>query len=132
MNAAKVKVKEVWIRRAEGLPEECVALTLQSIAEADAVLRRWALTAPADGCYDKCDFTIAFEDGDTYSGRYDLKRHDAGHADLIGRHVRQFVEFYAGLWKPPHWSEEDYEREIRRDVERCLKYKEFLDKYEIG
>lgn len=134
MNATKVKVKEVWIQRAEGLPEECVERTFPSIALADEELRRWAKTAPEDGTYDKCDFKITFEDGDTYSGRYDLKRHDAGHTDLIGRHVRQFAKFYAGLWRPDHMTPKQYEHHLalaeRRGIDR-KGYVEFLEKYEV-
>jgi hypothetical protein len=136
VNTTKVKVKEVWIRRAEGLPAECVELTRQSIAAADAALRAWALTAPEDGCYDKCDFKITFEDGDSYSGRYDLKRHDAAHSGLIGRHVRQHIEFYAGLWRPGHMTAEDHEKAIV-SMESFSKagreqYREFLEKYDLG
>ena len=75
--------------------------------DADAQLFRWAQSTPEPGQgYDKITFTVAWADGVTYSGRYNLNRrgedcgkdsHRDGHS--ISRHIRQQMNFLAHV---PH------------------------------
>lgn len=136
----KVKVKSVWLARAEGRPEECIALVVDSIEAADAVLLRWSETAPGGpgddlGGYDKCDFEITFEDGEKYEGRYDLV-HWSKEMPSLARHVLSFLRFHAGLWCPPHLTPTQYEDALTRFEKFCGhdrdEYVAFLDKYEIA
>lgn len=132
MNAIKVQVVKVWLRRAEGPHALCFERTYGNIADADRELRRWALTAPADGGYDKCDFKLTFADGNTYEGRYDLKRADATYGDLIGRHVLEFLRFHAGLRRPSHLTEAQYENFLRLEGSaQKAEIMAFLEKYDL-
>lgn len=103
----RVKVQEITIERAEGLIEECKAVTVKDYNEANAVLMSMSATAPANGGYDKCDFWITFENGRTYEGRYDLKHHSVEIPDLAA-HVRDFVRYSSGIDCPDHMTEESW------------------------
>lgn len=92
-------IKNIKIERAEGRVEECIAVTVPTFAEAENVLNRWSRTAPKNGGYDKCDFYVNFEDGSTYSGRYDLSynRADQDQPTLKG-HIVAHCRFFAGQY----------------------------------
>src|SRR5215467_12129576 len=109
----KIKPKLITITRAEGLVAECnKPETATTWPHANAILFNWSRTAPEHGGYDKCDFTIVFEDGTDYNGRYDLVHYRREHPDLA-RHVRSFVRYLAG--ELPAWcvTEED-KAKVRR------------------
>jgi hypothetical protein len=126
-----IKMEKIAITRGEGLITECgKTYTVHTWEEANRVLQRMAMTAPDRG-YDKTDFEVTYTDGETYTGRYDLKRHDVQLGDL-GRHIRQICEFNAGLYCPSHMTPEQYQRILDRDKELVKEYKRFLDNYEIG
>ena len=82
--------------------------------------------------YYKTKFRIDYQDGETYEGRYDLKRHDIFYGDL-GRHVRGICEFCSGRKKPDHLTEEQYRNCLASYPsgmsEQCS---QFLDTYEIA
>lgn len=71
--------------------------TKDAWAEADATLARWARTAPVGGGYHKCAFVVTWEDGQTYSGRYDLK---GGTAPSLAKHMRDFLDYMGKNWRP--------------------------------
>jgi hypothetical protein len=105
-----IKPKTITLVRAEGLINECnKPKVARSWAEANAILFNWSRTAPEHGGYDKCDFTVIFEDGQEYKGRYDLVHYRREHPSLA-RHVKDFVRYLAG--DLPHWcvTEEDKTR----------------------
>jgi hypothetical protein len=125
-----IGVKKITITRAEGpMPGVHVGpdgrlvgfpeATVSGWVEAAGVLARWSTTAPKGGAYDKCDFKITFEDGETYEGTYDLKHFSEERASLKD-HVRKFVGCYSTLLRPPwtyregkeHYWEEMKERFI--------------------
>jgi hypothetical protein len=127
-----IRVARIAITRAEGLPHECsVTHICGTWDDADAVLKRMAWTAPEHGGYHKTDFRITWEDGETYTGRYDLKRHDVSLA-YLARHVRRFCEFYSGRWRPEHVSEEQYRAIVDRDPELRDAIARLLDTHQIG
>ena len=72
---AKVKVKTITFLYKEGLIWQCDALPLATTTfkQAHSLMMTWADTAPDDGCYDKLDFVVEWENGEEYKGRYDLK-----------------------------------------------------------
>ncbi len=134
---AKIKVKKITLDRAEG-PTALLGppVTRSSFEDADRILRDWAHTAPAGGGYDKVDFRIEWQDGETYEGRYDMKREDESRANLLGSHVQEFLSFQGGLWCPPHLSREDYEAYLERmerekGAPKRMDYVRFLQKYEL-
>jgi hypothetical protein len=131
----KIRVEEITLRRAEGRigKDSFDPTTVKTYEDADALLRRWAETAPSGGGYHKTDFRVLFEDGETYEGRYDLTREDATRADLRG-HMRDHVRFVAGLWRS-HLSEDEY-RGLLRQYEQTepgisARHREFLERYEF-
>lgn len=134
----KHKVKEIWLNRAEGPHEECgKPRTVHTFDEANAVLREWALTAPAEGGYDKTDFKITFDDGsealrEVYQGRYDLKHHTVERPDLA-KHVRDFLGFYAGTWRPAHLTLKEHQELLKQQPKGGdLIFKRFLNRYDLG
>src|SRR6266853_2565243 len=105
---AKIPVKSIWIRRAEGPKNDLGARTVTSFEAADAQLKRWARSAPKrGGGYDKTDFRIEWADGETYEGRYDLTGEDVSKHNLLGAHIQHFLNFHAVLLCPEHLSRED-------------------------
>lgn len=132
---AKVPVKAIWLRRATGPNRDLGERLVASFETADAVLRKWAETAPKGGGYDKVDFKITWEDGETYKGRYDLVREDETKADLA-RHMKEFCSFHGGLWCPPHMKNEVYEEFIERQendphAPKRMEFVRFMEKYAI-
>jgi hypothetical protein len=105
----RIPVKSVFLRRAEGRRDECIELTLTSIEASNAILARWSHTAPKSG-YDKCDFVVTWENGETYEGRYDLQHMSVGGYPSIDRQMQHFMRFVIGERKPARYSQEDYER----------------------
>lgn len=143
----KIRIKKIWLARDEGPSTDMGMVTIEPRRSgagrsttsghlmdlADAVLREWALTAPASGGYDKCDFIITWEDGETYEGRFDLTREDRRRSDLLEKHVWESLTFSAGVRKPSHLSKEDYERYLKNiGPERVASAKAALDKYDLG
>ena len=81
---------------------------------ANAVLARWAESAPTAGGYNKTDFKIVFADGEEYEGRLDLKGPGLADRDVdLSDHVRQFNEAQGGQFVPP-WMDEARLKEMLR------------------
>lgn len=129
---SKIQAVKFELYRAEGPSAQCgPAQPVTTWTDADDILRNWARTAPDEGQgYDKCDFTVTWSDGETYTGRYDLRRHDMGFSNLLARHIRQYIEFLAGTHRPEWMTAEQYEQALQgTDRQACA---DFLAKYEIG
>lgn len=126
-----IKVSSVWLRRAEGRTHECISVFLPSIDAASKKLREWSRTIPAEiTSYFKCDFTVTFEDGEQYHGRYDLKAFDSGD---LAKHMIDFLVFSTGARCPAHMTQERYDAFIASAVtpekrEACVRY---LATYEL-
>lgn len=129
----RIKAKSIKITFSESgnftSPEE-----FRTFADANVFLRELARNAPGPGGgYYKTDFTITFEDGETYEGRIDLTNVES--PDLV-EHVRKFVEFYAGWIKaselPSHISEEQYRAILLRDIPHRDRMIHFRELYELG
>ncbi|OBW62929.1 MAG: hypothetical protein A9183_00705 [Dehalococcoides mccartyi] len=136
-NMAKIKAKTIVIERAEGPSKECgkpVTLTGPDVwQKAFYLLYKWGKTAPLHGGYDKCDFKVTWEDGQTYSGRYDLKHPDVENPDLDG-HIYHLSAMYAGRFRPAWMNDQQWSNFLDDSTTKQLgpKYRDFLDKYEIG
>jgi len=128
----KVGVSKIVITRAEGLTKLCGKPHMYSSWElAKYGLARDNSTYPGmNQGYDKHDFVVYFEDGETYSGRLDVKQLICGDNDQdVKKHVNEFMSFYAGIFKPGWMSLENYEKALS-DVNR-EEYLEFLRKYDV-
>lgn len=94
MNAvALIPATKICIIRSEGPTELCNKPMLFTGPRCWTAARAWLFgqseTFPANGCYDKHDFTVEFADGERYSGTLDCKASDCDYADLdVAQHVR--------------------------------------------
>lgn len=156
----KKKAIEIELHRAEGRHEECIKVRCTAEkatttgydgkeaerpyytgtwatdpwTRANAVLASWSHTAPKTGGYDKCDFKVTYEDGETYEGRYDLTHMDRDGYPSIEKHMTSFIGCYSGRRKPAHLKDADYRRFLafyEKDG-TCESYAKFEDAYEIG
>lgn len=91
-----MKSPATYIRlvRAEGPTEECTTEDFRGDnvwRRADSQLLNWSESAPDKGQgYDKVDFYIVFDDGETYAGTYLLNNWRQGTPSL-GQHLRQHL-----------------------------------------
>jgi len=131
----KFKVQKVEVIRAEGLTNLCGhKKEFGSVSEANSWLLSQTNTLPKDGGYDKHDFTITFEDGETYDGCLDCKHHSCEHSDLdVRKHVVDHLQIYGNLLKPVWMDDETCSR--FQDDNKKQGYekdcREFLKQYEI-
>jgi hypothetical protein len=89
------KVTNVRLMRAEGPSHLCrKERNVPSLKEATWIIHDWATTAPKDGCYDKVDFTVTWEDGETYEGRFDMKYEHTAAANPIGEQMKEWIMFH--------------------------------------
>ncbi len=130
-NNNQLRVKVIALNRWEGV---CDDAEVNSFEEADAVLRKWARTAPSAGGYDKVGFDIIYEDGNAYRGRYDLNHSDIYYANLLGAHVVSNLTWASGRELNPRNEIEQYKKliESRIPLEVRENAAKLLDKYEIG
>lgn len=91
----KIQLKQVTITRAEGPSSDCGRPGVyKSFTEANGRLRRISETAPKTGGYDKTDVVVEWEDGQTYTGRWDVKHHSQKDADLsIQEHIQGWFKW---------------------------------------
>lgn len=107
----RVPVVQVWLNRAEGPTREVGERTVSSLADADVVIHNWAASAPKPGQgYDKVDFEVRWDDGETYKGRFDMTQNHRGSPNLIGNAVQHHLLFLSGLHRPDHWERDQYDR----------------------
>lgn len=123
------------VNRGEGPCHECgKPQTVKTFDEANDVLRSWARTAPKGGGYDKCDFVVTYDNGDTYSGRFDLTEEHRTGSRLLEDHMRSMVRFYSGNGKPAHMTEERYRTYLASEhlAEPIREYVKFGETCQIG
>lgn len=88
----KIAVTKIEITRCEGRTALCgKKRTFKTFASCALWLKSQASTFPKSGGYDKHDFTVAFADGRTYSGRFDAKPDSDFH---LGRRIAQCRAYY--------------------------------------
>ena len=107
----------IQIKRCEG-PIACAdkVITAETFAEVNKGLSSWSMTAPKDGGYDKCDYTVKDADSDLdYEGRLDLTHFSHGAPDLKAT-LMGSIAFFAGLKRPSHMKEEAYEHYLNKTV----------------
>jgi hypothetical protein len=108
-------------------------VTVHSWDEAQKIMIPWIHDAPENGGYDKLDFRIEYEDGESYEGTIDLKREHLGVPNPVGNHVYSFAMFHAGRHLPDWMKEEAYQEILDLyGIETMEEYQEFLDNYDLG
>lgn len=130
----KIKATKFEILGGE-IEDRWVGATADSWDAIDKILWKMSESAPKTGAYDKTDFLITFEDGETYAGRYDLK-HWTVETPSLRQHVNALVGCYAGRVQPPWTIErpETWER-MKKDFEAqgwTKRFGDFMDKYDLG
>ncbi len=128
----KIGIRSITIDQAEGPVDNLCKETHTSWTDAEACVRRICQRAPQDGSYWKTDFVLIFTDQETYSGRLDITAKDC---ESLAEHVRKHLEFCAGLWKPSHLTDEQYERWLAEQEANRAGFKAdaltFLTKYAL-
>jgi hypothetical protein len=130
----KIAVKSITINRAEGPSSLCRKTTHKDWVAAEKKIIDIRSTVKHNG-YDKCDFIVTFEDGETYEGRYDAMSLASSNYGLAA-HVNSWLSFNAGIRKPAHMNDKQYQECLARNekmnpgfAKECL---EFMAKYDIG
>jgi hypothetical protein len=106
------RIVKVEIERAEGPVVLCTKHEFTTVESAQAHIMAHRSSYPAHGGYDKHDVHITWADGEQVEIRMDCanqsERSDVDNDLLIADHVRRFISFHAGLYRPPHMSPERY------------------------
>lgn len=127
-----IRMKSITLKRYEGTREECAGppCVAYTWLGASMVLKDWSRTAPEPGMgYHKCTFSVLFEDGKAFAGRYDLYR--GQEVDLLD-HFEGHLLHCAGRRKPAHYSEGYYKTVLARDPQGQRECQHILDTYQIG
>lgn len=128
----KIAVMTITIDRVEGPSELCTKTTYTTWADAEDRIRRICLSAPKDGCYFKISFELVFTDLEQYEGRYDAAHPESkAYEGTLAKHIRGHLEFYAGLKRPAHIPEEDYDRILKEHSKPTSEYLAFLTTYAL-
>lgn len=125
-----IPVKNVTIDRVEGPTILCVTMTFSNLEAASAWLKWQRNTFPAEGKgYDKVFYTICYEDGYSYKGRLDCKRHDV--PNVRNDMVKQCL-WMSDREKTPHCGEEQYQLYMNRLRENIIdQFRFFMDRYAL-
>lgn len=87
----KIPVKQIVLERAEGTR---IKKTFSTWRDAESTISKWASTAPDNGAYDKTDFYIVWENGQEYSGRFDLQYKHSYNTDGLAKQVKSTLEYF--------------------------------------
>ena len=70
-------------------------------------LTRWGHSAPKpdEGGYDKCDFKVVWDNGESYEGRFDLQEGGTDAGEGFWASLRGRVSFYACARRPAHFDD---------------------------
>lgn len=138
----KIEAVKIEILRAEGLTTECGKYTLEGRKNqsgnvwvmADSLIHGMAQSTHEGAGYDKCDFTVTFSDGETYSRRFDMTHEHTVGAGLLAEHINGWLEFCTGDKKPDHMSEKQYTDYLRLSGGEAVQKeaRDFLNTYQIG
>ena len=120
------------ITRAEGpIGMKDWSYTCSSFRDMDGVLCGWGRSAPErGGGYDKCDVLVEFDEGESYSMRYDLTQgggENYGPPDFRKTLLTR-LKFTAGRHCPRHYSQEQYDGFISSIAGMAEEAREFLDR----
>ncbi len=131
--AAKIKVIKIELTFSES-PNFTCPKVFNDLEIANGFIWREHFRATQDKAsgkllgYFKTDFTLTFEDGETYSGRFDI----GSDARDLSSHVIGFCEVYGGIKKPAHMTPERWEQFKKQYEKHAPDYRDFLNKYDLG
>ena len=129
------KAVSIEIDRWEGTETQVGAQTVTGLKvwqKANNVLFAIALTV--EGGYDKCGFTVTFDDGDTYEGRIDVYPCGEGKNETLEEHIRLHCLFHTGQASAPWMGKKRY-REFLKAVVKPAQHEALmaiLETYKLG
>ena len=67
--------------------------------------RNWGYSAPQGGGYDKCDFEVGWEGGQSYNGRFDMQYGGTDGRENFWASLQGRLEFYSLRRRPVHFKD---------------------------
>lgn len=134
----KIPPKLITIERVEGTAAQCYESVHDTWERAEERIRDICLSMDKGRPgYDKTKFRIEFVDGEIYEGRFDATHPEHPHFEgTLERHIREHLTFLAGLWCPPHLTEDKYHAFLAETEQRSPGTKQealdFLRKYALN
>jgi len=132
-----IRCHKIRLTRTEGPRGVCGAVELRAEehenvwAAANALLTRWAWSAPRWGGSHEVQFVIHYTDQVKYRGHYELTRETERGHDL-GRHIRQVIASQTGADRPA-WASHPLLRWMAgTNMEQARRMSIFADSHEIG
>jgi hypothetical protein len=122
----KIKVKSITFLWSES-PVIKDNTTVSTWTEANKIIKDVAFRI--DKGYDKTAFYVEWEDSRTYKGRIDVMAKDYYKEAPLSEHIENFALGMAGLKKPYHWSDEEYENYLNAINSDREAWKELIDSY---
>ena len=104
-----IKATKVVLDVVEGHSEDCIEHIIEDgdpIEQADLLFFRILKPHAPDLGYNKTDASIIWEDGESYSFRFDVAKDTGSFSEELFRTIL----FYAGKAKPSHMTEDQYHR----------------------
>lgn len=86
------KIEFEVIEWTEGLPYD--PIVFKTWSEVNSAIWLYSKFAPTNGSYLKCDYKITWEDGETWTARFDLQRTSPN----MTEEMKQRLRFYAGRY----------------------------------
>jgi Large polyvalent protein associated domain 29 len=123
----KIKVKSIAFLWSES-PVIKKNTTVKTWTEANKIIKDVAFSIDTGG-YRKTAFFIVWEDNSTYEGRIDVQASDLYKNAPLSEHIKNFALGMAGIKKPIHWTQEDYENYLNAVKSDREAWKNFLDTY---
>jgi len=118
----KIKIKSVIFTFSESNQVKCgIEFSLDSANHHLANVAK-----PSLGYY-KTDFTITFEDGEEYKGRYDI----GSDYPTLSDHVINFCQIYGGIKKPSRMTDSQWEKFKKVYGKHLPYYAGVLTKYDL-
>jgi hypothetical protein len=68
----------------------------------------WGQSAPEGGGYDKCDFKVVWDNGESYDGRFDMQRGGTDGNEAFWASLRGRVSYYACTRRPAHFDDKSW------------------------
>ena len=115
------KIVKVVLNRAEGPTSDCGKTEFgeQAIRNGQVlkVLQVWGRTAPILGCYDKVDFEVQWEGGESYAGRFDMQHGGTDGWGTFWVSLRRRLEYYACRVRPSHFNDNHWDHFVKTSEE---------------
>jgi len=109
---ALVRIRSIALTWSESREQRYIGRPFESWSVAEAAIREMAAVAPMPRAYDKTDFALVWEDGETYNGRLDIDRSMALAPSPLADHIRAFLGFASGRKCPPTLTPERHREHL--------------------